>query len=125
MKLRTLLVDDSPKFVEAAANFLSGQPDLEIVGRANSGQDALRMVQESSPDLVLMDLSMPQMDGFEATKKIKAGANPPAVIILTFYDYPEYRDKSKSAGADGFVSKADFGTELLPMIQALFPESAA
>ena len=118
--LRTLIVDDNHTFVESAANFLMERPQIEVVGSAYSGQEALDKVEEFAPDLVLMDLSMPQMDGFEATRKIKARDNPPVVIILTLYDYPEYRDRAKIAGADGFVSKVDLGVKLMPLISELF-----
>lgn len=118
-------MDNSPIFVASATGFLSGQRGVEVVGGAHSAQEAFRMMEQLSPDLILMDIAMPQMDGFEATQRIKAGPNPPLVIILTLHDYPEYRDKAKTIGADGFVRKSDLCTHLLPMIHALFGESAA
>lgn len=123
--LRILLVDDSPTFIASATGFLSGRDDVKVVGCAYSAQEAFLMIEAVAPDLVLMDIAMPEIDGFEATQKIKAGPKPPLVIILTLYDYPEYRDKARSAGADGFVSKAEFGAKLLPAIDALHTRPTA
>lgn len=122
--LRTLLVDDNQTFAASAAGFLSGRHDVEVVGCAHSAQEAFRMIEETAPDLVLMDVAMPDIDGFEATLKIKAGPKPPLVVILTLHDYPEYRDKARAIGADGFVSKAEFGTKLLPLIDSFYTAPA-
>jgi DNA-binding NarL/FixJ family response regulator len=120
--IRTLLVDDNPEFIEAAKRFLSADKDLKIVSTALTGQEALDLVENDRPDLVLMDLAMPDMNGLEATERIKSLANPPCVIILTLHDTPEYREASLEVGADGFIAKSDFGVELLPLIQGLFEE---
>lgn len=119
-EIRTLLVDDSSQFLEAAIHYLSSEPQIEIVGFAHSGQEALDQVKILNPDLVLMDLAMPGTNGLEATRLIKEQADPPRVIILTLHDDPEYRFASKAVRADGFVAKSDFGVELLPQIYSLF-----
>ncbi len=118
--IRILLVDDSPAFLDSAAAYLDGQPDLRVVGRAFSGQAALEQVAALRPDLVLMDIAMPGLNGLEATQQIKAQPNAPAVIILTLHDNPEYRRAAANAQADGFVTKSDFGVQLLPAIRSLF-----
>jgi|SRR5581483_3980839 len=117
--MRVLLVDDSPQFAAAAARFLSAVEKLEIVGQARSGREALEQVASLHPDVVLMDMVMPEMDGLEATRRIKRTDSPPQIIILTLHDGSEYRQQARLAGADGFVSKTDFGTALLPLIQRL------
>jgi DNA-binding NarL/FixJ family response regulator len=117
--IRILLVDDNLDFQEAAANFLSTDPDIEIVGRAQSGRSALDQVARLNPTLVLMDLTMPGMDGLEATQYIKTRSNAPRVVILTLYDHPNYRARARAAQADGLVAKSDFGTQLLPLIHGL------
>lgn len=117
--MRVLLVDDSPQFTAAAMRFLSAVEQLEIVGQARSGREAVEQVATLHPDIVLMDMVMPEMDGLEATRRIKRAASPPQVIILTLHDGSEYRHQARLAGADGFVSKTEFGTALLPLIQHL------
>ncbi|MEJ2263101.1 MAG: response regulator transcription factor [Anaerolineales bacterium] len=120
--IRTLLVDDNPEFLEAAKRFLTSDEQLKIIGTALSGQEAIKKVKELNPDLVLMDLAMPDMNGLEATRQIKNESGAPHVVILTLHDTPEYREASDSVGADGFIPKSDFGMQLLPLIKALFQE---
>jgi DNA-binding NarL/FixJ family response regulator len=122
--IRTLLVDDSLEFLEAAIHFLASDPNIKIVGSSVSGYDALEQVKVLKPDLVLMDLALPGMNGLETTKQIKSEENPPLVIILTLHENDEYRVASQSAHADGFVAKSEFGVDLLPLIQYLFEENA-
>jgi DNA-binding NarL/FixJ family response regulator len=118
--VRTLLVDDSPEFLGAAARFLATDPQIEIVGHALSARKAIEEVARLQPDLVLMDVAMPEMNGFAATRHIKERSNPPRVIVLTLYDNDEYRAQAQAAGADGFVAKSEFGTQLLPLIHTLY-----
>lgn len=118
--VRILLVDDSLAFLESATRFLQGDERTEIIGRVLSGREALEQVTQLHPDLVLMDLAMPGMSGLEATSLIKASPNAPCVVILTLNDSNEYRKAATAAGADGFVTKSEFGTELLPLIETLF-----
>lgn len=118
--VRILLVDDSLTFLESATRFLSANERLEIIGRALSGGEALEQVSQLCPDLVLMDLTMPGMNGLEATRRLKARQSAPYVIILTLSDSSEYCAAAVAAGADGFVTKSEFGTALLPLIHSLF-----
>ncbi len=116
---RILLVDDNRRCVEAVHRFLTRE-SFEVVGHAQSGISAVEQVAHLHPDLVLMDLAMPQMNGLEATRRIKAGPHPPRVIILTLHDNPEYAAEAQTVGADGFVPKTEFGLQLLPVIRAMF-----
>ncbi len=118
--IRILLVDDNTQFLAALARFLKGDPRIRVVGRVNSGTAVLQRVAEVSPDLVLLNLLMPGLNGLEVTRQLKSLPNPPRVLILTMYDLPQYRTAAKSAGADGFVSKLQFRTQLRPSIRALF-----
>jgi DNA-binding NarL/FixJ family response regulator len=122
VSVRILLVDDSPEFLESATRFLSVDPQLEIVGRVSSAAEALEQIRRVHPDLVLMDLAMPEVNGLQATRSIKAHPDAPCVIILTLYDDPEYRAEAEAAKADGYVAKSAFGVDLLPMIRAMFPK---
>ena len=114
--MRVLLVDDNPLFTAAAARFLTVVGSIEVVGQARSGREALEQVADLHPDVVLMDLAMPEMDGLEATRRIKQEPSPPQVIILTLHDNAEYRQSARLAGADAFLNKGDVGTGLLPLI---------
>lgn len=122
LPLRILLVDDNAQFLEVAARTLAAVPSIEIVGRALSGRDALEQVNQLQPDLVLMDVAMPNMNGLEATRQIKAQPNAPRVVMLTLYDASEYRAAAEAAGADDFISKAEFDAQVLPLIHALRDE---
>jgi DNA-binding NarL/FixJ family response regulator len=119
---RVLLVDDNQDFLESAANFLASDPEIEIVGRASSGRCALEQVPVLKPDLVVMDLTMPEMNGLEATRRLKSQPDGPRVIILTLHDNPEYRAAAQEVQADGFVAKSELGLELLPLIRELFAQ---
>jgi CheY-like chemotaxis protein len=117
---RVFLVDDSEEFLDSATHFLTADPKIEIVGRASSGRGALEQVPVLKPDLVLMDLNMPEMNGLEATRQLKSQPDGPRVIILTLHDNPEYRAAAEAVQADGFVAKTELGLQLLPLIQELF-----
>ena len=121
--LNVILVDDSPEFLASAERFLSADSQIAIVARARSGYEALDLAARMRPDLVLVDLSMPGMNGLETTRRIKACPAAPRVIVMTLYDEPEYRVAAEAAGADGFVSKSAFRRSLLPLIATLCAEA--
>jgi DNA-binding NarL/FixJ family response regulator len=118
--IRVLLVDDSLEFLESATRFLATDPSIAIVGRAFSGPEALEQIRLLQPDLVLVDLVMPRMNGLQMTSLVKSRPNAPRVIILTLYGVSEYAAASEAAHADGWISKSAFGVELLPLIHTLF-----
>jgi DNA-binding NarL/FixJ family response regulator len=120
--LRILLVDDNTQFLDSAARALATVSSIEIVGRALSGREALEQVTQLQPDVVLMDVAMPHMNGLEATRHLKAQPTAPHVVILTLYDAPEYRAAAAAVGADDFVSKADFAAQVLPLLHTLRDE---
>jgi DNA-binding NarL/FixJ family response regulator len=118
--VQILLVDDSVEFLRSAAEFLSSIPEIKVVGQAISGEEALKQVEILHPDLVLMDIQMPGMGGLEAVRRINQMKRPPRTILVTIHDDPEYHDRAKINGADGFISKSRMGAELLPLIQGIF-----
>ncbi len=122
--IRILLVDDNAEFLEAAAHFLAAAPEATVVGYARSGREAIRRLDDLHPDLILMDLVMPGMDGLEATRRIKARPSAPRVVILTLFNGVEYRTAVMDAHADGVLAKAEFGSRLLPLIHDLFDAPA-
>lgn len=117
--MRVLLVDDNPEFLKAAERMILATPRLELVGSAASGEEALEQVRVKRPELVLMDWSLPGLNGLEATRRIKALPNPPRVILLGLQDYPEYRLAAREAGAEGFISKSEFGKKIATFIDYL------
>lgn len=123
--IRVLIVDDSPQFLKVARMMLSEDPDLEVVGGTCSGADAVDLVGRLHPDVVLMDLAMPLMNGLEATRHIKSWPQAPIVIIITLYDNAEYRNTASAAGADGFLLKSEAATQLQPLIRSLVQERQA
>jgi len=118
-RMRAILVDDYPPFLAALAALLRSQSAIEVVGQAHSGTDGLKLVAELDPDLVLVDYSMPDMDGITVTRLLKAGARPPKVVIVTSHAEPEYKELALHAGADGFVVKSEVHQDLLPLLRSL------
>jgi len=123
-QIQVLLVDDSVEFLDSIARFLGLRTVLQVVGVANSGSAAIERAAVLKPDLVLMDLAMPGMNGLEATRQLKAGAAPPCVVIMTLHDNVEYRDAARAVSADGFISKSAIRSQLYPMIASLFEQPA-
>ncbi|MDR3573081.1 MAG: response regulator transcription factor [Anaerolineaceae bacterium] len=118
--IRVLLVDDNPDFLVALGHFLCSDVQIDIVGHSSSAKEALEKASNLNPDLVIMDLAMPEMNGLEATRYFKSLAEPPRIIILTLHENIEYRYASMSVAADGFVVKSELGVELLPLIHSMF-----
>ncbi len=107
------------------SGFLSGDSRMTIVGQATSGIDAIKLVPTLKPDIVLMDISMPIMNGFEATRELKQENPSVHIVMLTLHDTPGYRSESQIAGADGFICKSECGKELISLIEqvATLPRS--
>ena len=102
---RILVVDDDPLVRSGLALILGGGDSLEVVGQAANGRDGLAAVAEHRPDVVLMDIRMPVMDGIEATAALAAQPAPPKVIVLTTFDADDYVLRALAAGASGFLLK--------------------
>ncbi len=116
-KIRILIVDDNPILREGLKSVLSNSPIFDIVSEAADGLEAIDSVNKFHPDLVLMDLSMPRMDGIAATKEIKKRWPGIKILVFTIYKSPEYRAAALNAGADGYVSKDSSRVELIQTIQ--------
>lgn len=109
---RIIIAEDHTILREGLRALLSSQPDFEIVGEAENGRDAIRCVGEGNPDLILIDLSMPKMNGLEAIKEIKKQNSDTKVIVLTVHKTEEYILAALQAGADGYVLKDATHAEL-------------
>ncbi|WP_326609210.1 response regulator transcription factor [Streptomyces scopuliridis] len=103
--IRVLLADDQPLVRSGLRVIMADQPDLEVVGEAATGAEAVRLVGDVSPDVVVMDIRMPGMDGIEATRLIMAGPATTRVLVLTTFDEDDHVYGALRAGASGFVVK--------------------
>ena len=105
--IRVIIADDHRLVVESLRRVLDSEQDITCVGVANNGIEAIRMARDLQPDVAILDVDMPDMDGIETTRRIKADFPKVAVLVLTAYDYEEYIVACLEAGADGFVLKAN------------------
>jgi DNA-binding NarL/FixJ family response regulator len=103
--IRVVIVDDDPLVRAGLAMILGGAPDIDIVGEAADGQAGLDVIADCRPDVVLMDIRMPQLDGLEATAQLAERPDGPAVIVLTTFDADEYVVRALRDGATGFLLK--------------------
>jgi DNA-binding NarL/FixJ family response regulator len=110
---RVLIVDDQATFRSAARLVVEMSDGFEVVGEAETGEAALTLVAELEPDVVLMDVNLPGIDGLEATRRIVASGAPARILVLSTYSRGEYEAAATAAGAVGFVSKDDFGPDAL------------
>lgn len=115
--LRLLIVDDHEAFLNAAERHLRRVAHASIVGRGRNGIEAVALADEMKPDLVVLDLAMPEMGGLQATRLIKAQDQPPYVVIASHFDDAEHREHAQRAGADYFISKLNYIAELLPVLE--------
>lgn len=115
--LRLLIVDDHDAFLNAAERHLRRVGQVEIVGRGCNGIEAVALAEALKPDIVVLDLAMPEMGGLQATRLIKAQDEPPFVVIASHFDDAEHREHAQRAGADAFISKLNYIAELLPVLE--------
>ncbi len=113
--VRVLVADDHLLFTEALAAILAGEERLEVVGQARDGREAVELARSLAPDVVLMDVSMPVLDGFEATREIRA-AGDARILMLTGSNSRADVDRSRAAGASGYVTKDRIASELVDAI---------
>jgi DNA-binding NarL/FixJ family response regulator len=115
--IRVLLVDDDALVRRGLRLLLSGAPDIEVVGEADDGRGVLPAVDRHRPDIVLMDIRMPHLDGIAATRLLRAQPAPPAVIVLTTFDADELVLRALQAGAAGFLLKDTPPAEIVRAIE--------
>ncbi|MDE3088153.1 MAG: response regulator transcription factor [Chloroflexota bacterium] len=113
------MVDDHEIVRAGLRMLLQAQPDLEIVGEVDTGRGAVAKARELSPDVVLMDISLPDIDGFEATRQIKRALPNTAILALTMHESDEYFFKMLDAGASGYVPKKAAPTDLVAAIRVV------
>ncbi len=118
-KIRVLLADDHTIVREGVRLLLDAQPDITVVGEASDGQQVLALARSLTPDMVLMDIGMPLMNGLEATRALKAELPAINILILTMHEGEDYFFRILAAGASGYVLKGAASTELLNAIRAV------
>jgi DNA-binding NarL/FixJ family response regulator len=115
--IRVLVVDDDPLVRSALRLMLGGQPDVDVIGEAADGRAGVAAARAERPDVVLMDIRMPVLNGLEATRALHADPDPPRVIVLTTFDADEHVLGALAAGADGFVLKDTPPQEIVDAIR--------
>lgn len=118
-KIRVLLADDHPSFREGLERLLREEADVEVVGQASDGQEAVDMARNLHPDVVILDVSMPKLNGVEATKQIKEACPETSILILSAYDNNPYVLSAIEYGADGYLLKSARYQEVITAIRAV------
>ncbi len=118
-KIRILMADDHTMLREGIRSLLEDQPDMQVVGEAEDGRAVVQLAAELQPDVVLMDIAMPRLNGLEATRQIKRDHPRIALLILTMHDNEEYVRQVLAAGASGYVLKRAAASELVAAIRAV------
>ena len=118
-KTRILIADDHPLLREALCKVFSNQKDMEIVGQASNGEEAIDLASQLKPDILVMDIIMPKLDGLEASRQIKKIAPNTAILILTAYDDDNYVLGLLEAGATGYLMKSAKGQDLVEAVRAI------
>jgi CheY-like chemotaxis protein len=106
--LHTLVVDGSDAFLASMVGWIASRPDLRLVGTARSGPKAIEAIKRLSPDLVILDAVLPEIDGFRLTRMLKKRSDAPLIVLATFYASTAAREEAHAAGADAFLAKHDF-----------------
>ena len=113
MPVRVLIVDDQEPFRLAARMVVEATDGFDVVGEAETGEDSVRMAEELAPDLVLMDVNLPGINGLDATRRILAGSDTVVVLLLSTYEEEEYAPRAAECGASAYIPKAVFGPDRL------------
>jgi len=117
--LRILVVDDTPAFMPLVIHELADLRQPLSITCAYSGQEALTQASCLAPDLVLLDISLPDINGLEIARQMKAAPHPPVVVVLSMHTLTGYQTAGRAVGVDGFVAKDDLDTQLIPLLTTL------
>jgi two-component system, NarL family, nitrate/nitrite response regulator NarL len=115
-RLNVLIADDHPLFAESVQALLSGEEKIHVVGRAENGEEAVTLASDLAPDLVVMDISMPVLDGFGAARRIRDALPATCILFLTGSNAPADIAEARAAGGSGYVTKDRIATELVAAI---------
>ncbi len=123
-KIRVLLADDHTVVRQGLRALLAAEQDIEIVGEADNGRQAVQLVRETTPDVVVMDIAMPVLNGLEATRQVTRATPGTKVLVLSSYSDDEYVQQVTEAGAAGYLVKQTAGTDLLKAIREAYRGNA-
>ena len=124
MTIRVVVADDQGMVRSGFSVLLNAQPDIEVIGEAVNGQEAITLATGLHPDVILMDVRMPVLDGLQATREITALPGPPRVLVLTTFDLDDYVYEALRAGASGFLLKDASARELADAVRLVAPSHA-
>jgi DNA-binding NarL/FixJ family response regulator len=114
---RVVLADDNQSFRGTLKAILSLQPDIEIIGEAVTGREAIRQVAKLRPDVLVLDIRLPDMDGLEVLRQLREAGDQTRVVVLSLWDNIEYRRTAAEQGASAYVVKGAAFTQILPVIR--------
>jgi DNA-binding NarL/FixJ family response regulator len=117
--LRILVVDDQPYMRRAVRSLLESKPEWEVCGEASNGREAIEKTEELHPDVVIMDMSMPTLNGLDATRLIHQNFPSADVVLLTLHDFPDLPRLAREAGAKGCVLKGNSSELLIPAVESV------
>ena len=119
---RILIVDDAPAVRESLRWLLEDEPGLTVIGESATGSEAVQMAVTLKPDLVILDIELPDMDGFSVTRQLKAQRDPALIVMLTMHNDPIHRKRGMDSGCDAFVGKEMGWNELLAVVRKLLAD---
>jgi DNA-binding NarL/FixJ family response regulator len=122
--IRVLVVDDHKLVRKSIENLLAREPDMQVVGTAENGRVAVQLAQAKQPDVIVMDISMPELDGIRAAREIRALGISAGIIMLSMHHSSALVQQARKNGASGYVIKQQATSELIPLIRAVFAGAA-
>ncbi len=122
MTIKLLLIDDNPVFLTAASTFFSAQRDILVVAVAHDGPDGLVKAALLQPDLVLLDISMPEMNGLEVAHRMRSWPEPPVIVFVSMNESIAYQSAARDLGVAAFLSKSRLTVDFPPLIESLFKQ---
>jgi len=118
--IRIMVVDDHEIVRKSILTILAREPDMEVVGTAVNGREAIQLAQSTQPDVIIMDVSMPELDGIRAAGEIKAAGNPAQIVLLSMHHNSTLVQQARKSGVTGYIIKQQATRELLPAIRAAY-----
>jgi DNA-binding NarL/FixJ family response regulator len=122
--IKIMLIDDNLTFLAAVRQFLATLPDIQVIAEAHNGTEALTLAARLKPELILLDIAMPEFNGLDVARAMQMWSQPPSIVFLSMHDSAAYREAAFDLGAQAFVGKADFVVELPPIMEKIMAEKS-